>query len=51
MKTKQQKHKEALLRNKMWSKLPPAQQLAYLDTNKLVATKQRKKIAAKAAQF
>lgn len=49
MKDKSVKHKEADSRNAAWAKLSPTEQLAHLDKLGLVATKQRKKIAAKMA--
>lgn len=49
MKDKSVKHKEAQVRNELWAKLSPTEQLAQLDKLGLVATKQRKKIAAKMA--
>jgi hypothetical protein len=49
MKDRSVKHKEALSRNTEWAKLSPTEQLAQLDKLGLVATKQRKKIAAKMA--
>lgn len=45
MKAKTLKQTEAAARNAAWAKMTPAQQLAYLDTNKLVASKQRAKLA------
>jgi hypothetical protein len=50
MKVKSVKRDEANARNAEWSKLTPTAQLAYLDGAKLVATKQRKKIAEKLAK-
>ena len=47
MKTKQVRYTEAIVRNTEWAKHTPAQQLAYLDTQGLVAAKQRAKLAKK----
>lgn len=47
MKTKQIKYAEAIARNTEWAKHTPSQQLAYLDTQGFVATKQRAKLAKK----
>jgi hypothetical protein len=45
MKSRDQKIKEALIRNTYWASLSPANQLAYLDQNNFRAIKQRAKIA------
>lgn len=50
MKSKITKNDEAVARNKAWASMTPTQQLEYLDTNKLAATKQRKKLAEKMAK-
>ena len=47
MKAKNVKQAEANVRNAAWAKMTPVQQLEYLDANKLVAAKQRKKIEKK----
>lgn len=47
MKTKSVKRVEAVERNEKWANMSPKHQLEYLDKNNLVATKQRKKIAAR----
>lgn len=47
MKAKEVKRKEAEARNAAWAKLVATAQLAYLDVQGFVATKQRAKIAKK----
>ncbi len=46
MKSKSVKRAEAVTRNAKWAAMSPTEQLAFLDSVKLSAPKQRKKLAA-----